>query len=299
MKICPWCSNQFVDNSRAKNKIYCSDEHGHRYKWEKNRIYNLARNKEYEKNNKAKVRAAKRAYRKDKYASDPMFRLSVKIRVRLQRALKSNKTNSTFELLGCTLEQLKKHIEDKFQPGMSWSNYCKRGWHIDHISPLSAFDLNDPEQLRQACHYTNLQPMWAVDNRVKSNKKQTVILVTGAPGAGKTWVADNLTGSMFNIIDSDKVPRKDLVSTCASSASSVLFLTVGVSTFMKKNPQFNYELIVIKENLDVIKERLQKRGGSVTQTTFVRIKRMDVLATKASFIGTSDEVLAHLRSLLA
>lgn len=53
---------------------------------------------------------------------------------------------------------------------MSWENYGKNGWHLDHIIPLSAFDLTDPEQLKIACHYTNIQPLWARDNLVKSNK---------------------------------------------------------------------------------------------------------------------------------
>jgi len=62
------------------------------------------------------------------------------------------------------------HLESKFQEGMSWENYGKNGWHLDHIIPLSAFDLTDPEQLKIACHYTNIQPLWARDNLVKSNK---------------------------------------------------------------------------------------------------------------------------------
>jgi hypothetical protein len=51
---------------------------------------------------------------------------------------------------------------------MSWENYGK--WHIDHIKPLSLFDLEDPEQLKQACHYTNLQPLWAEENIRKGNR---------------------------------------------------------------------------------------------------------------------------------
>jgi hypothetical protein len=53
---------------------------------------------------------------------------------------------------------------------MTWENWSKYGWHIDHIKPLSSFNLTDYEQLKMACHYTNLQPMWAKDNLIKSNK---------------------------------------------------------------------------------------------------------------------------------
>jgi hypothetical protein len=53
---------------------------------------------------------------------------------------------------------------------MTWDNYGMYGWHIDHINPLSSFDLSDRNQFLEACHYTNLQPLWAQDNLIKSNK---------------------------------------------------------------------------------------------------------------------------------
>lgn len=69
-------------------------------------------------------------------------------------------------LIGCTPLELKAHLESKFLPGMSWGN---RGqWHMDHIRPLSSFDLADPEQRQAACHYTNVQPLWAGEHMAKT-----------------------------------------------------------------------------------------------------------------------------------
>lgn len=68
------------------------------------------------------------------------------------------------QAMGCSGQELKRYLESKFQPGMSWDNYGVHGWHIDHIVPLSSFNLSDPEDYKKACHYTNLQPMWAIDN---------------------------------------------------------------------------------------------------------------------------------------
>lgn len=70
----------------------------------------------------------------------------------------------------CSFEELKAYIESKFLPDMTWENRGLYGWHIDHIIPLSVFDLTDETQIYKACHYTNLQPMWAKDNLAKGNK---------------------------------------------------------------------------------------------------------------------------------
>jgi len=61
-------------------------------------------------------------------------------------------------------------MQSLFKEGMHWSNNTMHGWHIDHIKPISSFDLTNPEQLKKCCHYSNLQPLWAIDNLIKSNK---------------------------------------------------------------------------------------------------------------------------------
>jgi hypothetical protein len=83
---------------------------------------------------------------------------------------KNAKSGSAVRDLGCSIEQLKQHLESKFQTNMSWNNYGPTGWHIDHIIPLSKFNLSIREELLKACHYTNLQPLWAIDNICKGNK---------------------------------------------------------------------------------------------------------------------------------
>lgn len=72
------------------------------------------------------------------------------------------KPGRSCDLLGCTLAEARVHIERQFLPGMTWENHG--AWHIDHLRPIASFDLTDPEQVRAAAHYTNLQPLWALDN---------------------------------------------------------------------------------------------------------------------------------------
>jgi hypothetical protein len=99
------------------------------------------------------------------------FRIRKNIRDRMRLAMcGSSKSKHTIELLGCSVEELKKHLEKQFTEGMNWDNYGKKGWHIDHILPCASFDLTDPEQQKRCFHYTNLQPLWAEDNYKKRDK---------------------------------------------------------------------------------------------------------------------------------
>ena len=113
----------------------------------------------------------KRAYEKRKlrHAQDINFKLSVRLRNRLNRAINGNyRAGSAVRDLGCSVEEFKRYLESKFQSGMTWDNWSRTGWHIDHIQPLSKFDLTDPEQLKIACHYTNMQPLWVEDHKRKT-----------------------------------------------------------------------------------------------------------------------------------
>lgn len=107
----------------------------------------------------------------EKRKKDPIFKLKGNLRTRLRSAiLKEQKTGSAVRDLGCSIEFFKNYLESKFIGTMNWENYGRGGWHIDHIIPLSAFDLSIREEFLKACHYTNLQPLWEFDNISKSNK---------------------------------------------------------------------------------------------------------------------------------
>lgn len=123
------------------------------------------------RNKTPKYRENKRIARNKLYAENINYKLSELLRIRLRSALKRNfKTGSAVRDLGCTIDYLKLYLESLFKPGMTWANHGSNGWHIDHIMPLSKFNLTDREQLLKACHYTNLQPLWAFENMKKGNR---------------------------------------------------------------------------------------------------------------------------------
>jgi len=128
------------------------------------------KSREYRKNNPEKVKESRKKYKENKEYSI-YDRLSDNLRSRFRIALRGNyKTGSAIRDLGCSIEEFKEYLEKKFDSKMSWENYGKYGWHIDHIIPLASFDLTDHEQVKKACHYTNLQPLWAKDNLSKGAK---------------------------------------------------------------------------------------------------------------------------------
>jgi hypothetical protein len=127
--------------------------------------------KNYIKNNIDWWRKYEREYRKCRRQEDMFFRIKGNLSARLADLInKKTYSTNTIELLGCNKDIFIKHIEQQFKEGMSWSNYGIKGWQIDHIKPLSSFDLTNEEELKNACHYTNLQPLWWSDNLKKGNK---------------------------------------------------------------------------------------------------------------------------------
>jgi hypothetical protein len=93
-------------------------------------------------------------------------------------ALKTDqKVGSAVRDLGCTVGELKAYLESKFQPGMAWQNWGVGAgkWNIDHVRPLVSFDLTDRQQFLQAYRYSNLQPLWSIDNLSKHDKWDGVI----------------------------------------------------------------------------------------------------------------------------
>ena len=126
----------------------------------------------YQKENIKKIREWQRSNHYVKINNDLGYRLLKLLRGRLTSAVKRNgvKCAKTKELVGCTMEHLKKHLESLFTEGMNWDNQGIYGWHIDHKIPCANFDLTIPEQQKVCFHWTNLQPLWAIDNLKKGKK---------------------------------------------------------------------------------------------------------------------------------
>ena len=159
--VCKSKARDYTETNKDKKKEYRK----------KNKEQISKKTHEYYERNKDALIVKKIKYRTERRKTDPMFKLQDNLRNRLHRAVRHDyKSGSAVFDLGCTITELKQHLESKFQEGMTWENWGVHGWHIDHIIPLASFDLTDREQFSKACHYTNLQPLWAKDNLSKGDR---------------------------------------------------------------------------------------------------------------------------------
>ena len=159
----------YIEKNKEKFQQY-NTEYG--TKW---RIDNNNKQKEYFKQYYQKNKEKINERMKDKRINNSQFQIANNLRSRLGKALNGIcKSAKTLQLLGCTIHDLKYHLESKFTSGMNWYNYGRRcntiTWEIDHIIPCSYFDLTNPNEQKKCFHYSNLQPLWASDNVRKSNK---------------------------------------------------------------------------------------------------------------------------------
>lgn len=147
----------------------------------KSKEIHLIKLKERQKRWRDKNPNYQKEYLKNKISTNPLFKLSGNIRCLIYRSLKSKgytKKSKTYQILGCSFEDFKKHLESNFESWMTWENYgnwngapneLNASWDIDHIIPTSSAKTED--ELIKLNNYTNLQPLCSYTNRfIKKNK---------------------------------------------------------------------------------------------------------------------------------
>jgi len=185
---CKECANAINKDYRQKNKDAISERKKQHY--QENKEYILSRNKKYREENRERLSevykkyndknkysklAYNREYRKMKILTDPLWRPVQALRSRMYKFCKSisvEKDFKTLDSVGLSRNDFKVYIESLFTDGMTWDNYGygEDKWNIDHIKPLRL--ANSVEEVYSLNHYTNLQPMWSLDNFSKGGKYQ-------------------------------------------------------------------------------------------------------------------------------
>ena len=218
--------------------------------------------------------------------------------------------NISYEKLGYKPDELKEHLENLFEEGMTWDNYGK--WHIDHKIPDSWFSYSstDDVEFKECWALSNLQPMWAWQNIDKNNKYEgnyrprKLYMLGGQFGSGKTTMCKELIDK-FTILSYDDINIKNLDSFISNNYYNdkpiLLDIPTNISTVYGRyvNKKYDVSLIMLIESPDVIKTRLLSRNGKIN-SNFIekRYKRMLSLRDNYSmFSGDYDEVLMFLHNL--
>ena len=196
-------------------------------------------------------RSSRKNFRK-RYANDPTFKLIVTVRRRLVGYLKksgSTKPGRTLELVGCSKQELRNHIEKQFYDNprtgepMTWKNYGteKRGgsekWHVDHIKPFDAIDKKSIKAIYQVMNYKNLRPLWAKENIKKSDN---IIMIESDPRFTQV-VFKKTYASSSKLKELDDDIKKMLKKKDPD-------LEIGFSVYKKRNGTF--EAIVLTPKLN-------------------------------------------------
>lgn len=180
-----FCQAQYLkykDSSRASREVYYNEnrdrilaERREKYKLNRERVlaaqkaardadpeaFRAAR-REYKRKNRERINSYDREYMKRDTRNNFLRRISGNLRSRVRQAVR-NKSDSTMNLIGCSIEEFVKHIESQFKPEFTWDNYGSY-WEIDHIKPCCQFDLTDPEQQRACFHWSNCRPLERIEN---------------------------------------------------------------------------------------------------------------------------------------
>jgi hypothetical protein len=161
--------------NKEKLKIYKSKH------YEDNKEVYCKNNEQWKLNNVEKRKSINRNYQRRR-RTNISYRLqqnvSCLIRTSVISGKQGKKTKHILQSLGYSIDELKKHLENLFQEGMSWENYGRFGWHIDHIMPICSFNINKLEDpsIKKLWGLQNLRPLWRKDN-IKKAKKDKLLSI--------------------------------------------------------------------------------------------------------------------------
>ena len=196
------------------------------------------------------------------------------VAARTYTALKNIKkvtSQESLELLGCSTDFFIEHIENLFLRGMNWHLHGLYGWHLDHIRPCASFDLTDPKQRKKCFHYTNMQPLWAIENIKKSS-------VHEGRRHGKKFFDSPVVNEKPDIKKPDQKPRKGIIVSTYYSFHELeigesffircskhehnrkrLNIAVHAQKFMKDNPNFYFSVLKVSGGVKCWRIDYEKR----------------------------------------
>ena len=129
--------------------------------------------KQWREKNRGKSNIIYARWKRKKYKNDVSFNFKQRLSACVRNGVKRQcfkKACRTTDMLGCSLDEFKDYISTKFTEGMTWDNWGRFGWHLDHIVPCAKFDLSKESEQKRCFHFSNYQPLWWLDNLKKGDR---------------------------------------------------------------------------------------------------------------------------------
>ena len=175
---CKQCKKEWNEENKERLQIYFSQRNKRQdvllkrkqyYIQNKGRI--LQKNFRYFEAHKEQIYKQNNERDKLRRRKDSLYKFKQIVRKSVYKAVtkRVGKSQKTEEIIGCSFDELRVYLESQSQEGMTWENQGKRGWHIDHKIPLAS--AKTVKEVIALCHYTNLQPLWEVDNLKKGARR--------------------------------------------------------------------------------------------------------------------------------
>lgn len=175
---CKQCKKEWNEENKERLQIYFSQRNKRQdvllkrkqyYIQNKERI--LQKNFRYFEAHKEQIYKQNNERDKLRRRKDSLYKFKQIVRKSVYKAVtkRVGKSQKTEEIIGCSFDELRVYLESQFQEGMTWENQGKGGWHIDHKIPLAS--AKTVKEVIALCHYTNLQPLWEVDNLKKGARR--------------------------------------------------------------------------------------------------------------------------------
>lgn len=242
-------------------------------------------------------------FKKETQKRNIIHKIKNTLRSRLCCAIRNkHKGGSAIKDLGCSISDFKIYIEQLFQPGMTWDNWSKTGWHLDHIIPLSSVDLTNPDAIKIVCNYKNIKPVWASENIEKQHIKipdrdlsgKTLLIVAGPSGSGKTTLLKKLDinpkkydDHWYGLLDLEYENLDYIDTPCR-----VQFL---ISAF--KQMKAKVVSVYLEVDLETLKSNINNRAGRNDKVD-ARYKRFQSMKNKGifDFCGDYDSCFNYISS---
>jgi hypothetical protein len=178
----------------------------------KNQEENISKALKWKRENRGRVNRQERKRRE----TDINYRIKSNMRSRVVKAVRLGlKSGSAVRDLGCSIDEFKLYIAKQFAEGMSWDNWGHDTWHLDHIIPVSVFDLTKREEFLKAFHYTNYHPMWANENYSKGDDVVGIDkdgkVISDIDNKNNCLYFNEILGDIIVAVRSGKTNERDLV----------------------------------------------------------------------------------------